>query len=58
MKAQQVVTPAVAKTIDADTMNAQADQAEARARRRGISSTYNRFAQANGGGNGTTDRLG
>lgn len=60
-KAEEVVTPAVARSIAADTESAQAAQAEARSRKRGIRSTYNRFASQNSamaGGTGAADKLG
>jgi len=57
--AEQTVTPAVGRSIAADTETAQSDQADARSRLRGIRSTYSRFSQAGGSsGNGTRDRLG
>lgn len=48
---EPVVTPAVARSIQGDTQNAQANQAEARQRMRGIRSTYARFASTEGNGN-------
>ena len=41
--AQKVVTPAVAKSIAADTARAQEAQMQERQRAFGISSTYNRY---------------
>ncbi|MCQ2299955.1 MAG: hypothetical protein MJZ81_07530 [Bacteroidales bacterium] len=55
VKAESVVTPAVAKNIEADTEQAQANQTEARSRLRGIRSTYNRF-QSDAGA--TNNKLG
>jgi len=57
--AEQTVTPAVGRSIAADTETAQANQADARSRLRGVRGTYNRFAQMSGSsGNGSKDKLG
>ncbi len=57
--AEMPVTPAVARDVAAQTTEAQNTQADARARMRGIRSTYNRFAEsAQSGANGTAKRLG
>lgn len=57
-KAEETVTPAVAKSVGADTESAQASQMEARSRMRGIRSTYNRFATQGAGNTGTSNKLG
>lgn len=49
VQAEEVVTPAVAKSVERDTESAQAAQAERRNRLRGIRSTYSRFAAQGGG---------
>lgn len=49
MKAEETVTPAVARSVAHDTKSAQASLAEARSRLRGIRSTYSRFAGTAGG---------
>jgi len=57
--AEQTVTPAVGRSIAADTETAQGEQADARSRLRGVRGTYNRFAQMSGSsGNGSKDKLG
>ena len=57
--AEQTVTPAVGRSIAADTETAQTEQADARSRLRGVRGTYNRYAQLSGSsGNGTKDKLG
>ena len=42
--AESTVTPAVAKTVAADTKDAQTMQNEARSTMRGIASTYRKYA--------------
>ena len=56
--AETPVTPAVARSVDSATKEAQGNQAEARSRLRGIRSTYSRFASDAGAANGTRDKLG
>jgi hypothetical protein len=60
VKAEETVTPAVARDISTSTQSAQAAQTEARSRMRGIRSTYNRFASggASAQGNGSASKLG
>lgn len=61
-EAEEVVTPAVGKSISQDTERAKANQQERKSRLRGIRSTYSRFALngsgASGGTNGSADKLG
>jgi hypothetical protein len=45
--AESTVTPAVGKTVAADTKDAQTMQNEARSTMRGIASTYKKYALAN-----------
>jgi len=56
--AEEPVTPAVARTVEADTAQGQENQAERRSRLRGIRSTYSRFASEQGAANGTKTKLG
>ncbi len=56
--AEEPVTPAVARSVEADAQQGQENQAERRARLRGIRSTYSRFASEQGAANGTKSRLG
>lgn len=61
-EAEEVVTPAVARSIVGDTQSAVRNQTEQRARLRGIRSTYSRFTSNNSGGiggmNGSASKLG
>lgn len=57
--AEEPVTPAVAQNVAEDAETAETNQAERRARMRGIRSTYNRFASEQGAGaNGAKKTLG
>lgn len=56
--AEEPVTPAVARTVESDTVQGQENQAERRSRLRGIRSTYSRFASEQGAANGTKSKLG
>ncbi len=58
VKAEEAVTPAVARDVAANTSEAQTLQADARSRLRGIRSTYNRFAQQTDAANGAKAKLG
>lgn len=59
VRAEEVITPAVGRSISKDTASAEASQREARERMRGIRSTYSRFAwQGQAGGTGSSTRLG
>lgn len=59
-EAEQVVTPAVGKTVAQDTESAIMRQNEARQRLRGIRSTYSRYSSTSqtSGGNGSSAKLG
>ena len=58
VRAEETVTPAVAKDIGRNTESAAANQQQARSRLRGIRSTYANYAQQGGTGNGTRGTLG
>lgn len=61
VKAEETVTPAVAKSVAQDTESAIAAQQESRARLKGIRSTYTRFANegnSSSGANGSAKKLG
>lgn len=57
VKAEEVITPAVARQADGDNAETQA-QKDARARMRGIRSTYNRFGENAKSAGSTTNKLG
>nr|DAH80697.1 MAG TPA: hypothetical protein [Caudoviricetes sp.] len=54
VKAEETVTPAVARMISSDVQNAASRQNEQRSRLRGIRSTYARFAGTSGDTAGVT----
>lgn len=58
VKAEETVTPAVARDVAQDTASAQANLAEQRSRLRGIRSTYSRFAGTGGGTGSLSSKLG